>query len=113
MAFVKSIMLIQVFGAIEMCTSSALNFLTGGMIGGQLGDALGLGKQPTVQVQAPPKQPTRQDSKSPDTSAAIDRVQQAQNSMSGGIANTLYTDATGVDDENLRLGKKNLLGSGG
>lgn len=110
MAFAKSIMLRQVFGAIEMCTNKALDFITGGMIGGQLGDALGLGKQPTVQVQAPPKQPTRQDSKSPDSSATIDRVQQAQNSMSGGIANTLYTDAQGVNAEDLRLGKKTLLG---
>ncbi|HFD2166898.1 hypothetical protein B9X64_11575 [Acinetobacter pittii] len=65
---------------------------------------------PKAQVIAPPKQPTRQDSKSPDSSATIDRVQQAQNSMSGGIANTLYTDAQGVSDEDLRLGKKNLLG---
>ncbi len=38
---------------------------------------------PKAQVIAPPKQPTRQDSKSPDSSATIDRVQQAQNSMSG------------------------------
>lgn len=66
-----------------------------------------------AEIQAPPKQPVRQDAKSPDASATIDRVQNAQNSMSGGIANTLYTDPTGVDDENLRLGKKTLLGTGG
>jgi len=101
---------IQVFGVTEMCVNKALDFLTGGMIGGQLGEAMGLSKQPTVQIQAPPKQPTRQDSKSPDSSATIDRVQQAQNSMSGGIATTLYTDAQGVNAEDLRLGKKTLLG---
>ncbi|UKM17087.1 hypothetical protein [Acinetobacter phage 4316] len=101
---------IQVFGVNEMCVNKALDFLTGGMIGGQLGEAMGLSKQPTVQIQAPPKQPTRQDSKSPDSSATIDRVQQAQNSMSGGLANTLYTDAQGVNTDKLRLGQKTLLG---
>jgi len=72
-------------------------------------DWLGMGS-PSVKVEAPPAQPTRQESKSPDSSATIDRVQQAQNSMSGGIANTLYTDSEGVSDEDLRLGKKTLLG---
>ncbi len=100
----------QVFGVTEMCVNKTLDFLTGGMIGGQLGEAMGLSKQPTVQIQAPPKQPTRQDSKSPNSSATIDRVQQAQNSMSGGLANTLYTDAQGVNTDKLRLGQKTLLG---
>lgn len=72
-------------------------------------DILGL-DAPKAQIIAPPKQPTRQDSKSPDTAATIDRAQQTQNAMSGGIANTLYTDATGVEDDQLRLGKKTLLG---
>lgn len=85
-----------------MCVNQAIEKITD--------DVLGLApKQP--KVQAPPAQPTRQESKAADSSATIDRVQQAQNSMSGGIANTLYTNATGIDDEQLRLGKKTLLGS--
>lgn len=91
-----------------MCVNKvgkALDKFTGGMLGGLLGSD---SSQP--QVQAAPKQPVRQDSKAPDSSATIDRMQQAQNSMSGGIANTLYTDAEGVSDEDLRLGKKTLLG---
>lgn len=63
-----------------------------------------------AKVEAPPPTPVRQDSKSPDASATIDRTQQSQSSMSGGIANTLYTDPEGVSDEDLRLGKKTLLG---
>ncbi|EKU56699.1 hypothetical protein ACINWC323_2673 [Acinetobacter sp. WC-323] len=96
-----------------MCVNKVIDSvgdLAGGVIGGQLGQALGLGKQPKVQVQAPPPQPTRQDSKAPDASATIDRVQQSQSGMSGGIANTLYTDPQGVSDEDLRLGRKTLLG---
>lgn len=65
---------------------------------------------PKPQVIAPPKQSVKQESKTPDISAAIDRAQQNQNAMSGGIANTLYTSATGVGDEQLKLGKKTLLG---
>lgn len=72
--------------------------------------AFGLGSTPSVKVEAAPAQPTRQESKSADSSAVIDRTQQAQNSMSGGLANTLYTDSTGVSDEELKLGKKTLLG---
>lgn len=84
-----------------MCVSNAISKITDDILGMDV-------KQP--KIEAPPKQPTKQESKSADTSATIDRVQQAQNSMSGGIANTLYTDQTGVSDEQLRLGKKTLLG---
>ena len=93
-----------------MCTNKVLDTLTGGMIGGQIGELLGTTKQPSVQVQAPPPTPVRQDTKSPDASATINRTQAAQSGMSGGIANTLYTDPQGVSDEDLRLGKKTLLG---
>ena len=93
-----------------MCVnSSSIKKFAGGLLGGQVSGLLGL-DQPKVQVQAPPAQPTKQESKAADSSALIDRTQQAQNSMSGGIANTLYTDTTGVSDEDLRLGKKTLLG---
>lgn len=91
-----------------MCVNKVVDTLTGGLIGGQLGGLLGGSNQP--QVKAPPKQPVRQDAKAPDASATINRNQQAQSSMSGGIANTLYTDPNGVSDEDLRLGKKTLLG---
>lgn len=91
-----------------MCVNKVVD-LAGGLLGGQIGGLLGL-DQPKVKVQAPPAQPTKQESKAADSSALIDRTQQAQNSMSGGIANTLYTDTTGVSDEDLRLGKKTLLG---
>ncbi|ENW78217.1 hypothetical protein F909_03903 [Acinetobacter sp. ANC 3929] len=93
-----------------MCVNKVVDALTGGVIGSQLGGLLGSNKQPTVQVQAPPPQPIRQSAKSADASGTIDRMQQAQSSMSGGIANTLYTDPQGVSDEDLRLGKKTLLG---
>ena len=92
-----------------MCVNS-IGDAVGGLLGGQIGSLIGMTKQPKVQVQAPPAQPTKQESKAADSSALIDRTQQAQNSMSGGIANTLYTDTTGVSDEDLRLGKKTLLG---
>lgn len=72
-------------------------------------DILGF-DSPSPKVEATPPMPTRQESKNADASAAIDRTQRAQNSMSGGIANTLYTDPTGVDDSKLRLGKTTLLG---
>lgn len=84
-----------------MCSNKIMDKITD--------DWLGMGS-PSVTVEAPPAQPTRQESKAADSSATIDRVQQAQNSMSGGIANTLYTDSEGVNDEDLRLGKKTLLG---
>ncbi|MFU8927763.1 hypothetical protein [Acinetobacter puyangensis] len=74
-----------------------------------LDDVLGF-DMPTAQVIEAPKQPTKQESKAADTSAAIDRAQQNQSAMSGGIANTLYTGSTGIDDEELKLGKKTLLG---
>ncbi|ENX01463.1 hypothetical protein F900_01830 [Acinetobacter modestus] len=95
-------------GATQMCVNKALDILTGGVIGGQVGELLGGTKQP--QIQAPPAQPVRQDSKAPDAAATIDRNQRAQSSMSGGLANTLYTDPNGVNNEDLRLGKKTLLG---
>lgn len=92
-----------------MCVNSIMDF-AGGLLGNQVGGLLGLNQQ-KVKIQAPPTQPIKQESKAADSSSMIDRTQQAQNSMSGGIANTLYTDTTGVSDEELRLGKKTLLGS--
>lgn len=94
----------------HMCSSNFTDILFGGnSVIDKTAKLFGMDAK-KADIQAPPKPPVRQDSKSPDASATIDRVQNAQNSMSGGIANTLYTDATGVDDENLRLGKKTLLG---
>lgn len=93
-----------------MCSSNFTDVLFGGnSVLDKTAKIFGMAPK-KAEVQAPPKTPVRQDSKSPDASATIDRVQNAQNSMSGGIANTLYTDATGVNDEELRLGKKTLLG---
>ena len=93
-----------------MCSSSLGDILIGGNSVLD-GTAKLFGMDPKkAKVVAPPAQPTKQESKAAYSSAVIDRAQQAQNSMSGGIANTLYTDSTGVDDEELRLGKKTLLG---
>lgn len=84
-----------------MCSNSIMDKISD--------DWLGM-DTPKAQIVAPPKQPTKQESQSPDTSAAIDRATQNQSAMSGGIANTLYTGSEGVDDEELRLGRKTLLG---
>lgn len=93
-----------------MCSSSFTDVLFGGnSVLDKTAKVFGVAPK-KAKVEAPPKQPVRQDAKSPDSSATIDRMQQAQTSMSGGIANTLYTDPEGVSDEDLRLGKKTLLG---
>lgn len=65
---------------------------------------------PEPKVIAPPKQPTKQEASAPDATTAIERAQQNQSAMSGGIANTLYTGNKGVNDDELKLGKKTLLG---
>lgn len=93
-----------------MCSNSITDVMFGGnSVLDKTAKLFGVGPK-KAKVVAPPKQPVRQDAKSPDSSATIDRMQQAQNSMSGGIANTIYTDPEGVSDENLILGKKTLLG---
>lgn len=61
-------------------------------------------------VQSAPPVPVLQDLKTPSVNTTIDQIQQEQSGISGGIANTLLTGAAGVDDQNLRLARKTLLG---
>lgn len=78
-------------------------------VGNVIGSVLGL-KTKTPAIAAAPAAPVMQDSKTPNVDATISQVQQEQNGMSGGIANTLLTGPTGITDDQLRLGRKTLLG---
>lgn len=79
------------------------------MVGGLAGKLLGLNAKKALTAKLPVA-PVLQDAKTPNVATTINQLQQEQTGLSGGIANTLLTGAGGIDDEQLRLSRKTLLG---